>query len=214
MYKVCCYFNIYFSFYSQETGKPTVMSLILDNDIRSPETHISNPEVESSHELLPRESSPELSIAEVPEDLSGKNSSMLLPSVSELSISDGSNIPTLILSPSPLNASSPAFSIELEMTQQQPTYKPSTSRQNLETIVEAIRHVEGDHMFRDDPTPTESLLNQWSDQENALTVKKELCEDQTHQTLLTNQDFSFQHQIIRNAPISQSRPGVIVSNHS
>jgi len=26
----------------------------------------------------------------------------------------------------------------------------STSRQNLNTIVEAIRHLEGDHLFRDD----------------------------------------------------------------
>ncbi|EEC17703.1 adaptor protein complex-4 (AP-4), putative, partial [Ixodes scapularis] len=29
-------------------------------------------------------------------------------------------------------------------------YHASTSRQNLETIVEAIRHLEGDHLFRDD----------------------------------------------------------------
>ena len=29
----------------------------------------------------------------------------------------------------------------------------STSRQNLETIVEAIRHLEGDHLFNDDPSP-------------------------------------------------------------
>lgn len=29
----------------------------------------------------------------------------------------------------------------------------TTSRQNLETIVEAIRHLEGDHLFSDDPTP-------------------------------------------------------------
>ncbi|CAG9785517.1 unnamed protein product [Diatraea saccharalis] len=28
-------------------------------------------------------------------------------------------------------------------------YNPNTSRQNLETIVEAIRHLEGDHLFRD-----------------------------------------------------------------
>lgn len=29
-------------------------------------------------------------------------------------------------------------------------YLTSTSRQNLETIVEAIRHLEGDHLFSDD----------------------------------------------------------------
>lgn len=192
------------------------MSLMLDSDIRSPESHVSNPEADSSQEIPLRESSPELSIAEIPEDLSGKNNSVLLPCVSELSISDVNTISGLILSPSPLNDSSPAFSIELEMTSQQLTYKPSTSRQNLETIVEAIRHVEGDHMFRDDPAETETSTNQWSDQENTDTFDKELSEEQTHQTLhlLTNQDFSFQHQIIRNAPITQSRPGVIVSNHS
>lgn len=188
----------------------------MDNDIRSPESHVSTPEVDCSHDMPHRESSPELSTAEVPEDLSGKSSSVLLPSVSELSISDVNTIPGILLSPSPLNNSPPAFSIELEATPQQIPYKPSTSRQNLETIVEAIRHVEGDHMFRDDPAPSESPVNQWTDEENAVTVDKELCEEQTHQTLhlLTNQDFSFQHQIIRNAPITQSRPGVIVSNHS
>ncbi|XP_023935375.1 transcription factor AP-4 [Bicyclus anynana] len=31
-------------------------------------------------------------------------------------------------------------------------YLPSTSRQNLETIVEAIRHLEGDHLFREEGT--------------------------------------------------------------
>lgn len=30
------------------------------------------------------------------------------------------------------------------------SYLAATSRQNLETIVEAIRHLEGDHLFNDD----------------------------------------------------------------
>ena len=30
----------------------------------------------------------------------------------------------------------------------------ATSRQNLETIVEAIRHLEGDHLFNDDASGT------------------------------------------------------------
>lgn len=168
------------------------MNMTLE-DIRNPESHISNPEVdEISHE------------SSSPEDLSSKNNLLLLPCVSELSLTDVATIP----SPSPLNA----FSVELEVTSQQISSKPSTSRQNLETIVEAIRHVEGDHMFRDDPTTPQSPINQWTDEDNAISVDKELG----HQTLqvLTNQDFSFQHQIIRNAPVTQSRPGVIVSNHS
>ena len=32
------------------------------------------------------------------------------------------------------------------------SYLAATSRQNLETIVEAIRHLEGDHLFNDDNT--------------------------------------------------------------
>ncbi|XP_037087065.1 transcription factor AP-4-like [Pollicipes pollicipes] len=39
-----------------------------------------------------------------------------------------------------------------------PLYAGSTmSRQNLDTIVEAIRHLEGDHLFRDLPEPTPRL---------------------------------------------------------
>jgi len=36
-------------------------------------------------------------------------------------------------------------------------YAPSTSRQNLETIVEAIRHLEGDHLFSDEPSPQQEV---------------------------------------------------------
>lgn len=34
------------------------------------------------------------------------------------------------------------------------SYLAATSRQNLETIVEAIRHLEGDHLFNDDSSGT------------------------------------------------------------
>lgn len=37
-------------------------------------------------------------------------------------------------------------------------YVSNTSRQNLETIVEAIRHLEGDHMFGDEPQTQEMPL--------------------------------------------------------
>ncbi|KAG8222770.1 hypothetical protein J437_LFUL007826 [Ladona fulva] len=40
---------------------------------------------------------------------------------------------------------------EAGLTPQTRLYLGTTSRQNLETIVEAIRHLEGDHLFGDDP---------------------------------------------------------------
>ncbi|XP_015913206.1 transcription factor AP-4 isoform X2 [Parasteatoda tepidariorum] len=159
---------------------------------------ISSQDVESSHEMSPRGSSPELSNLDVPEDLSGKSSSVLLPSVDELSISDNT-IPGLVLSSSDISIES--FPVDFNIASQQTSYKVSTSRQNLETIVEAIRHVEGDHMFRDDPTP--ELLDLVNESQIMLNHKP----DQTSM-------ISFQHHIIKKAPLIQSRPGVIVSNLS
>lgn len=75
-------------------------------------------------------------------------------------------------------------------------YASNTSRQNLETIVEAIRHLEGDHMFGDEPQTQEAPL--------ALTTRtpEHLLKVEMNPFL----DFhgsSVQHQ-------QQSRPGVIV----
>lgn len=75
-------------------------------------------------------------------------------------------------------------------------YASNTSRQNLETIVEAIRHLEGDHMFGDEPQTQEAPL--------ALTTRTpdHLLKVEMNPFL----DFhgsSVQHQ-------QQSRPGVIV----
>ncbi|GIZ05195.1 hypothetical protein CEXT_70801 [Caerostris extrusa] len=91
-------------------------------------------------------------------------------------------------------------------------HKVSTSKQNLATIVEAIRHVEGDHLFQDDPT--ESKETQSFNKEKLSPTKHQYTEQIEHPVLFTNSDFSFQHQIIRSAPLTQSRPGVIVSNLS
>lgn len=187
------------------------MNLGHESGLGSPQSQVSSQE--SNQDFPLREaSSPELSIAEVPEDLSGKNNSMLLPCVGELSISDVSNIPGILLPSSPMNDVS---HLSLELSSSQAPYKVNTSKQNLEAIVEAIRHVEGDHMFRDDPLSPKSELSQVFDQ-NKLSVTTEQFEEQSKKTVhsLTNVAFSFQHQIIKNAPLTQSRPGVIVSNLS
>lgn len=71
----------------------------------------------------------------------------------------------------------------------------STSRQNLETIVEAIRHLEGDHMFAEDRPGREQ------DRPLALTNKPD------QRRLLPEVDYLHFHH-------PQSRPGVIVGKHS
>lgn len=72
----------------------------------------------------------------------------------------------------------------------------STSRQNLETIVEAIRHLEGDHMFAEEQPGREQELPL------ALTNKP----DQRRLRVDMNDYLHFHHP--------QSRPGVIVGKHS
>lgn len=77
-------------------------------------------------------------------------------------------------------------------------YATNTSRQNLETIVEAIRHLEGDHMFGDgDETQT---------QEAPLALTTRSTENVIKDVTTHYYEFlpsSIQHQ-------QQSRPGVIV----
>lgn len=76
--------------------------------------------------------------------------------------------------------------------------RPNTSRQNLDTIVEAIRHLEGDHMFGDEPQTQEVPL--------ALTTRAPdtsiLKADMQAYIDFSNSTTLQQHQ--------QSRPGVIV----
>ncbi|PRD26856.1 UNVERIFIED_CONTAM: Transcription factor AP-4 [Trichonephila clavipes] len=188
----------------------SVKNLGHESGLGSPQSQISSQDIESNHDISLRESSPELSNTEIPEDLSGKSSSMLLQCVDELSLSDISPIPGLLLSTSPVNISS-SFHDEINLTQQE-TFKGSTSKQNLETIVEAIRHVEGDHMFRDDPADfeTRSLKRD----KLSAAIDSHFTERMKQSVLLSHRGFSFQHRIIRNAPLTQSRPGVIVSNLS
>lgn len=72
-------------------------------------------------------------------------------------------------------------------------YVSNTSRQNLETIVEAIRHLEGDHMFGEESQTQEVPL--------ALTTKT------TQDNVIKVQMSHFFHTVQQQ---QQSRPGVIV----
>ncbi|XP_076312333.1 uncharacterized protein LOC143225952 isoform X2 [Tachypleus tridentatus] len=90
------------------------------------------------------------------------------------------------------------------------TYKvSSTSRQNLETIVEAIRHLEGDHMFRDDPEPPRKLQSEG-------IISDDIA---SHESIFNfvpqkTSNIACDHEIIHYSSMKQSRPGVIVSNHT
>lgn len=73
-------------------------------------------------------------------------------------------------------------------------YVSNTSRQNLETIVEAIRHLEGDHMFGEESQTQEVPL--------ALTTKTT-----TQDNVIKVEMSHFFHTVQQQ---QQSRPGVIV----
>lgn len=75
-------------------------------------------------------------------------------------------------------------------------YVSNTSRQNLETIVEAIRHLEGDHMFGDEPQTQEMPL--------ALTTRaSEHLLKVEEDPFIEFSTSAVQHQ-------QQSRPSVVV----
>lgn len=75
----------------------------------------------------------------------------------------------------------------------------SHSRQNLETIVEAIRHLEGDHMFNDEPVP------------KRCEVKKE---PSPPLTFTATSEMAYHPAMQVQGQAHQTRPGVIVSAHS
>nr|ALT07182.1 transcription factor AP-4 [Dastarcus helophoroides] len=77
-------------------------------------------------------------------------------------------------------------------------YMTNTSRQNLETIVEAIRHLEGDHMFGDEPQPQ---------QEVPLALTKRPSVEQRILQSEMNTFLEFRNNVQQQ---QQSRPGVIV----
>ncbi|KAG8177605.1 hypothetical protein JTE90_004712 [Oedothorax gibbosus] len=87
-------------------------------------------------------------------------------------------------------------SLQGEEPQQRPAVLATRPRQSLDTIVEAIRHVEGYHMFRDDDSPFSPPPLSPDSSPNA-----------------DRQSFQ-NHVIISRAPVVQNRAGVIVSNTS
>lgn len=98
---------------------------------------------------------------------------------------------------------SPANSLDDGTPQARLYLANTTSRQNLETIVEAIRHLEGDHLFSDEPAQDVPL---------ALTNKPVVAPATTAKRLLQadmNNFLQFHSQ-----QQTQQRPGVIVVKHS
>ncbi|CAN8006146.1 unnamed protein product [Ixodes hexagonus] len=91
-------------------------------------------------------------------------------------------------------------------------YHASTSRQNLETIVEAIRHLEGDHLFRDD----EPSLPLRCAAEDGGILRSGLNVVVIHEPAAASAVMRQQVITQCGAPVQQQtrRPGVIVANHS
>lgn len=116
---------------------------------------------------------------------------------------------------------SPSNSLD-DGTPQARLYLANTSRQNLETIVEAIRHLEGDHLFSDEPAQDMPL---------ALTNKQAIVgaaatmTTSSNQSITTTGTITATKQRLRHAEVNnllqfhtkqqtQQRPGVIVVKHS
>ncbi|XP_054163200.1 transcription factor AP-4-like isoform X2 [Oppia nitens] len=98
--------------------------------------------------------------------------------------------------------------VTLEIIDSTGTGYGSTSRQNLDTIVEAIRHLEGDHLFRDDDSKykyDEQIPEEESKSSNA-TLSPSL---RTVLTMSPEQFGAIRHQVIQ-----LQRPNVIVANHA
>ncbi|XP_074596052.1 transcription factor cropped [Brevipalpus obovatus] len=113
-------------------------------------------------------SSPSSPLHEIPQDLSTKQALGLssIPMTSNSKINSKSSQPAAIALPIDMpfvgnesTSNSGATTITLRImgsigdstkTEANSSANPTTSRQNLDTIVEAIRHLEGDHLFRDD----------------------------------------------------------------
>ncbi|XP_050521908.1 uncharacterized protein LOC126894732 isoform X1 [Daktulosphaira vitifoliae] len=91
-------------------------------------------------------------------------------------------------------------------------YLTSTSRQNLETIVEAIRHLEGDHLFSDDHQDAPLALTKHTAVSNQKLLKVEMNPFlQFHSGSQTSQGTTV---VTSNSPVRPSRPGVIVGKQA
>ncbi|XP_076663838.1 transcription factor cropped [Andrena cerasifolii] len=90
-------------------------------------------------------------------------------------------------------------------------YLANTSRQNLETIVEAIRHLEGDHLFSDEPAQDVplALTNKQTANTPGKSPTSATASSTAKQRLLQAEFLQFHRQ-----QQTQQRPGVIVVKHS
>lgn len=90
-------------------------------------------------------------------------------------------------------------------------YAASTSRQNLETIVEAIRHLEGDQFISDEPTQEVplALTTQHRERANGGGVKVEM-----NPIKVEMNPYLHFHSPRSVAAMQQQRPGVIVVKQS
>jgi transcription factor AP-4 len=119
---------------------------------------------------------------------------------------------------------SPSNSLD-DGTPQARLYLANTSRQNLETIVEAIRHLEGDHLFSDEPAQDVPLaLTNKPSNTATSSSKQRLLHAEVNNFLQfhTTQQQQQQQQQQQPSPTAsqsvtqqtQQRPGVIVVKHS
>ncbi|XP_067009719.1 transcription factor AP-4 isoform X2 [Anabrus simplex] len=130
-----------------------------------------------------------------------------LPSILEAAIKAEPKVEVERL-PSPSSASD-------DVTPQSRLYAASTSRQNLETIVEAIRHLEGDQFINDGPSPHSTHLPVMSEPTQeaplALTTHKNA---EPHRLLKVEMNpflqFHSTSQPSVVTALQQQRPGVIV----
>lgn len=96
--------------------------------------------------------------------------------------------------------------------------RTNTSRQNLDTIVEAIRHLEGDHMFGDEPQTQEVPLalttTRAADAASVLKADMQAYIDFSNATTTTIATAAATAAVTtaeqRQQQQQQSRPGVIV----
>lgn len=106
-------------------------------------------------------------------------------------------------------------------------YIANTSRQNLETIVEAIRHLEGDHLFSDEPAQDMplALTNKQQTMMNSTSTKSTTSSSppSSSSPSATSATVTSAKQRILHAEHflqfhtqqqTQQRPGVIVVKHS
>lgn len=184
----------------------------------SPQSQLPLSDIEPKREIVtpptPQNSSEEPLASEVPQDLSGRSHTTSSSEMIEVITSANT---------SSVESSSPSTNIE----QTAHIYPASTSRQNLETIVEAIRHLEGDHLFQDDSEPLKlqsvSLLNLPLDScesnghtDHIIHLHASSTASEQHQRSLSagNSEYAIRQQVIQFPLLNQSRPGVIVATHS